>query len=228
MWPSAIDQPVLETQRVVRPVRPRVCSQHALAVVRMQHANEQVAVGQPFLRRVAEQSFDLRAREDVGARLVERVDVDDEWELLDERLVSPSDVVVVRHVEEGRGAGSAAVLHTSESTVPSSLPSPDRGIRDRLGFSRQKAARCGGFRRAAGLGLEPRLPDPESGVLPLDDPAGRRQCSRGGPRDRPLQIELVERHEALFRLGVDVRDHLDVGLEARAARASPSSSPSTW
>lgn len=24
---------------------------------------------------------------------------------------------------------------------------------------------------AAGLGLEPRLPDPESGVLPLDDPA---------------------------------------------------------
>src|SRR3954454_22815117 len=25
--------------------------------------------------------------------------------------------------------------------------------------------------RAAGLGLEPRLPDPESGVLPLDDPA---------------------------------------------------------
>ena len=24
---------------------------------------------------------------------------------------------------------------------------------------------------AAGLGFEPRLPDPESGVLPLDDPA---------------------------------------------------------
>jgi hypothetical protein len=30
-----------------------------------------------------------------------------------------------------------------------------------------------GLREAAGQGLEPRLPDPESGVLPLDDPAGR-------------------------------------------------------
>lgn len=29
----------------------------------------------------------------------------------------------------------------------------------------------GRSRVAAGLGLEPRLPDPESGVLPLDDPA---------------------------------------------------------
>jgi hypothetical protein len=27
--------------------------------------------------------------------------------------------------------------------------------------------------KAAGQGLEPQLPDPESGVLPLDDPAGR-------------------------------------------------------
>jgi hypothetical protein len=31
-----------------------------------------------------------------------------------------------------------------------------------------------GFSEAAGLGFEPRLPDPESGVLPLDDPATRR------------------------------------------------------
>ena len=34
----------------------------------------------------------------------------------------------------------------------------------------------GGFSLAAGQGFEPQLPDPESGVLPLDDPAtGRRQ-----------------------------------------------------
>ena len=34
-----------------------------------------------------------------------------------------------------------------------------------------------GFCEAAGLGLEPRLPDPESGVLPLDDPAAPYNCS---------------------------------------------------
>src|SRR5438034_1825496 len=32
--------------------------------------------------------------------------------------------------------------------------------------------------KAAGQGLEPRLPDPESGVLPLDDPATGGQFSR--------------------------------------------------
>ena len=36
---------------------------------------------------------------------------------------------------------------------------------------------------AAGQGLEPRLPDPESGVLPLDDPAKEVQLTKG--RDRP-------------------------------------------
>ena len=37
---------------------------------------------------------------------------------------------------------------------------------------------------AAGLGLEPRLPDSESGVLPLDDPAkGFSKCSDGVRRD---------------------------------------------
>src|SRR2546429_3421058 len=30
------------------------------------------------------------------------------------------------------------------------------------------------------------------------------------------EIQLVERNEALFRLRVDVRDHLDIGLETRA------------
>src|SRR5436190_23799538 len=69
------------------------------------------------------------------------------------------------------------------------------------------------FPTAAGLGLEPRLPDPESGVLPLDDPAGRRHCSRASS-----EVELVERHEPLLRLRVDVRDHLDIRLESGAAQ----------
>jgi integrase len=38
-----------------------------------------------------------------------------------------------------------------------------------------KKTRFRGFPKAAGQGFEPQLPDPESGVLPLDDPAtGRR------------------------------------------------------
>ena len=53
-------------------------------------------------------------------------------------------------------------------------------------LSRQQKSRC--FQRlleAAGQGFEPQLPDPESGVLPLDDPAtGRRHCSRGQVSNR--------------------------------------------
>ena len=50
-----------------------------------------------------------------------------------------------------------------------------------------------GVSEAAGQGLEPQLPEPESGVLPLDDPAGlgrivpgsvARLRSRGGTRGR--------------------------------------------
>ena len=36
----------------------------------------------------------------------------------------------------------------------------------------KRPPRGGRCRRAAGQGLEPQLPEPESGVLPLDDPAG--------------------------------------------------------
>ena len=43
-----------------------------------------------------------------------------------------------------------------------------------------------GFHEAAGLGFEPRLPGPEPGVLPLDDPATAGHCSR--PRSpKPLR-----------------------------------------
>src|SRR4029079_6464679 len=69
-----------------------------------------------------------------------------------------------------------------------------------------------GVSEAAGQGLEPQLPEPESGVLPLDDPAGRRaDCSRPGGSD----LEPVLRDEALLGIGVDVRDHLAVRLPPR-------------
>jgi hypothetical protein len=70
--------------------------------------------------------------------------------------------------------------------------------------------------RAAGQGLEPQLPEPESGVLPLDDPAElRRDCTRLG---RPSDLESVLGDEAFLVRGVDVRDDLDVRLETRATQ----------
>ena len=52
-----------------------------------------------------------------------------------------------------------------------------------------KALLLQGFRKAAGLGLEPRLPDPESGVLPLDDPARGGHCSRvSKKRSAPARV----------------------------------------
>jgi hypothetical protein len=96
------DQAVLGAERLVRAVRSRMCGEHTLAVVRVQCADEEVAVGLPFLDGVPEQILHLGAREDVRAGGVERVEVDDERELLDESPVAAFDVVVV---------GRPAVLH---------------------------------------------------------------------------------------------------------------------
>ena len=50
--------------------------------------------------------------------------------------------------------------------------------------------------QAAGQGFEPQLPVPETGVLPLDDPAtGRRDCSRAPAR--PSDLEPVDLHESI-------------------------------
>ena len=58
-----------------------------------------------------------------------------------------------------------------------------------------------GFREAAGQGFEPQLPDPESGVLPLDDPAtaypgdylhaARRASAREATVDQPNDVEAM-------------------------------------
>ena len=66
-------------------------------------------------------------------------------------------------------------------------------------------------RVAAGLGLEPRLPDPESGVLPLDDPAKRGHCSRGAPNAAPCPrlspgvtvgfVKRYQRDETVWKRG---------------------------
>src|SRR3954471_10627871 len=46
----------------------------------------------------------------------------------------------------------------------------------------------------------------------------RRWAYRIGNTRNALRLEAVHRHEALLRLRVDVREHLDVRLEARASQ----------
>ena len=72
--------------------------EHALTVLGVERPHEEVSLGEPLRRRVAEQRLDLRAREDVRARLVEGVDVDDERELFDQRPVATRYVVVTQRV----------------------------------------------------------------------------------------------------------------------------------
>ena len=69
---------VLEAERLVSLVRVGVRSEYAVSVVRMKCANEEIRIVTPLLDGVAEQRFDVIAREDVGAALIERVDVDHE------------------------------------------------------------------------------------------------------------------------------------------------------
>ena len=109
----ACNEAVLETQRLVRPVGAGVRGEHAIAVIRMQSANEEVRIIAPLLDGVAEQRLDLATREDVGAALVQRVDVDDERQLLDERAVAPLDLSsLALHRRSGGHAIDAAVHQT--------------------------------------------------------------------------------------------------------------------
>ena len=103
---AAGDQAVLDAERLVRLMRVRMGGEHALAVVLVEQAREQVGVGLPLLHAVAEEGLDLWAREDVGADRVECVDVDDERELLDQRAIAAADLprgqVVVALAERKR------------------------------------------------------------------------------------------------------------------------------
>src|SRR5439155_26590896 len=84
-YPS--DRPVIERERfATRAALDRVC-ERALPVVRVEPLCPQVAVGQVLLRHDPEQALDLRADVGRGHLLVDRVDVDDRRDLLDQASV---------------------------------------------------------------------------------------------------------------------------------------------
>ncbi len=144
------DEPVLEAERLVRLVRLHVRGEHALAVFRVEQPGEQLGIGRPFLDAVAEDRLDLAAREDVRADRVERVDVDDERELLDQRAIAADDlvcgqvVVIVLAERDWRRRHSHGIGSAWETRA-----SPGRGIerREGAGAARHKRVVLGRFRR---------------------------------------------------------------------------------
>ena len=73
-----------------------------------------------------------------------------------------------RHAGNGRRDGRRAGFR---ARVRSRLEAAPMTSARHASLGTRKPRKRGAFLRAAGLGLEPRLPDSESGVLPLDDPA---------------------------------------------------------
>jgi hypothetical protein len=99
-----------------------VGGEHALAVVLVEQAREQVGVGLPLLHAVAEEGLDLRTREDVGADRVECVDVDDQRQLLDQRAIAAADLprgqVVVALTERKRRRRHRLEIRRFEEETP--------------------------------------------------------------------------------------------------------------
>ena len=115
-----------------------------------------------------------------------------------------------------RAAVLGLVMPFSRSSLPNVAhvdPPRDPHIVRTSNLATKKAPERG-LCLTAGPGLEPGLPDPESGVLPLDDPAPVRHSSAS----RGLRLEPVDRDEAFLGLGVDAGDDLDILFEAGAAK----------
>ena len=127
--PVARDEPVLEAERLVRLVRVHVRGEHAVAILRVEEAREELRFGRPVLDAVAQDRLDLPAREDVGADRVDLVEIDDEGELLDQRAVAP-DGLVRRQVVVARAERKRGRRHTSRNRSPWRRAPPPDGVSD--------------------------------------------------------------------------------------------------
>ena len=108
--PVPCDQPVLEGEPVAF-VRATMRVEDGLAVLRVEDPHEELAITLPLVERVSEHRLDLRAGVDVRALVVDRVDVDDERQLLDERpetLLRRADPLLARPEDGVRACVTAA------------------------------------------------------------------------------------------------------------------------
>ncbi len=85
--PVAADQAVLGAKRLGGPVAVLDEREDSLAIFGMEELHEHLRIVDPLLGRIPEQRVDLRAREEAAGGRRECVDVGDERQLLDERLV---------------------------------------------------------------------------------------------------------------------------------------------
>ena len=111
--PVLRDEAVLGLERFPGLVRPVVLVLDPIAVVRVDPLEPQVGRGPPFLDREPEESLGLRARVPVRRPFIERVDVEDRRDALDERAID------VELRAEQFLAGRVAVRH-SRATIPAS------------------------------------------------------------------------------------------------------------
>ena len=107
----APEQAILDAQRLVGLVGPPVSGENTLAIVRVQRADKEVRIVAPLVDRVAEERLDLLTGEDVGARLVEGVDIDDERQLFDQRAIAPLDLTSVAGLRRIGGLHVRAAVH---------------------------------------------------------------------------------------------------------------------
>ena len=216
-------QAVLGVERLVRRVRVLVRLEHTRLVLRMQKLHEQVAVVAPVLDGVAEQPFDLAAREDVRARRIERVDVDDERQLLDERAVATVELAALAGCGlalEDDARDARGHLHHFELA----LGRPARNAVVQREGSRDLAVRVEDRRRPARAQPVRRreldVVDPERVACDvLDDDRllrrGRRAARAGGDRDR----HAVDR--GVVGVGQPRRDVRAAASASRGRRAAP-------
>ena len=83
--PVARDHSVFHREQIARLARAPVLGEDAFPVVRMDDLQEVLWVRSPLFGRVSEHGLELRAHVDVGADVVEPVDVDRDRDLLDQR-----------------------------------------------------------------------------------------------------------------------------------------------
>ncbi len=88
--PVARNHAVFHGEKVPRLARSPVLGKDAFTVVRMDDLQEVLSVRSPLLGRIAQHGLELRTHEDVGADVVEPVDVDRDRNLLDQRPKSLS------------------------------------------------------------------------------------------------------------------------------------------
>src|SRR6476646_7666898 len=172
----------------------RMGGEHALSVVLVEQAREQVGVGLPLVHAVAEERLDLWAREDVGADRVECIDVDDERELLDQGAIAAADlprgqIVVALAERKRRRRHRSEIRRFGEETPP---PDGVSNVVRAPSGALTSVLRGGAFPACSGTGWHLRGirddPDVRLWLLPLSEQLFRLVVRDGAGDDQVVPL----------------------------------------